>query len=143
MAKVTKQYTNRESQSLDKYLQEIGKVELLKPEEEIDLARRIRKGDQRALEKLTKANLRFVVSVAKQYQNQGLSLGDLSNEGNLGLIKAETRFDETRGFSSFRTRGGGSPLILRRLRLRVWCACPTRRGVEQDRKSVRTLEQEF
>ncbi|HEV8537873.1 MAG TPA: sigma-70 family RNA polymerase sigma factor [Bacteroidota bacterium] len=98
MAKVTKQYTNRESQSLDKYLQEIGRVELLDPEEEIDLARRIKKGDQKALEKLTKANLRFVVSVAKQYQNQGLSLGDLINEGNLGLIKAAKRFDETRGF---------------------------------------------
>jgi len=98
MAKISKQYTNRESQSLDKYLQEIGKVELLTPEEEIDLARRIKKGDQKALEKLTKANLRFVVSVAKQYQNQGLSLGDLINEGNLGLIKAAKRFDETRGF---------------------------------------------
>ncbi len=98
MVKITKQYTNRESQSLDKYLQEIGKVDLLKSEEEIELARRIKKGDQRALEKLTKANLRFVVSVAKQYQNQGLSLGDLINEGNLGLIKAAKRFDETRGF---------------------------------------------
>jgi RNA polymerase primary sigma factor len=96
--KISKQYTNRESQSLDKYLQEIGKVELLVPQEEIDLARRIKKGDQKALEKLTKANLRFVVSVAKQYQNQGLSLGDLINEGNLGLIKAAKRFDETRGF---------------------------------------------
>jgi RNA polymerase primary sigma factor len=96
--KITKQYANRESQSLDKYLQEIGKVELLTPQEEIDLARRIKKGDQKALEKLTKANLRFVVSVAKQYQNQGLSLGDLINEGNLGLIKAAKRFDETRGF---------------------------------------------
>lgn len=98
MAKISKQYTNRESQSLDKYLQEIGKVELLTAEEEIDLARRIKKNDQKALEKLTKANLRFVVSVAKQYQNQGLSLGDLINEGNLGLIKAAKRFDETRGF---------------------------------------------
>ena len=98
MVKITKQYTNRESQSLDKYLQEIGKVDLLKSEEEIELAQRIKKGDQRALEKLTKANLRFVVSVAKQYQNQGLSLGDLINEGNLGLIKAAKRFDETRGF---------------------------------------------
>jgi RNA polymerase primary sigma factor len=98
MVRITKQYTNRESQSLDKYLQEIGKVDLLKSEEEIDLARRIKKGDQTALEKLTKANLRFVVSVAKQYQNQGLSLGDLINEGNLGLIKAAKRFDETRGF---------------------------------------------
>lgn len=96
--KITKQYTNRESQSLDKYLQEIGKVDLLSPDEEIDLAIKIKKGDQRALEKLVKSNLRFVVSVAKQYQNQGLSLGDLINEGNLGLIKAAKRFDETRGF---------------------------------------------
>lgn len=96
--KITKQYTNRESQSLDKYLQEIGKVDLLTEQEEIELAIRIKKGDQQALEKLVKANLRFVVSVAKQYQNQGLSLGDLINEGNLGLIKAAKRFDETRGF---------------------------------------------
>ncbi|SDL46340.1 RNA polymerase primary sigma factor [Catalinimonas alkaloidigena] len=96
--KISKQITNRESQSLDKYLQEIGKVDLLTPDEEVELAKRIREGDQRALEKLTKANLRFVVSVAKQYQNQGLSLGDLINEGNLGLIKAAQRFDETRGF---------------------------------------------
>ena len=96
--KISKQITNRESQSLDKYLQEIGKVDLLTPDEEVDLAVRIRSGDQLALEKLTKANLRFVVSVAKQYQNQGLSLGDLINEGNLGLIKAAQRFDETRGF---------------------------------------------
>src|SRR6476469_1044853 len=96
--KISKQITNRESQSLDKYLQEIGKVDLLTPDEEVTLAQRIREGDQFALEKLTKANLRFVVSVAKQYQNQGLSLGDLINEGNLGLIKAAQRFDETRGF---------------------------------------------
>ena len=96
--KITKQFTNRESQSLDKYLQEIGKVDLLTPDEEIELAIRIKKNDARALEKLVKANLRFVVSVAKQYQNQGLSLGDLINEGNLGLIKAAKRFDETRGF---------------------------------------------
>jgi RNA polymerase primary sigma factor len=96
--KITKSITNRESQSLEKYLQEIGKVDLLTPEEEVDLAKRIKEGDQRALERLTKANLRFVVSVAKQYQNQGLSLSDLINEGNLGLIKAAQRFDETRGF---------------------------------------------
>ncbi|HEU4555242.1 RNA polymerase sigma factor RpoD/SigA [Chitinophaga agrisoli] len=96
--KITKSITNRESQSLEKYLQEIGKVDLITPEEEVNLAIRIKQGDQRALEKLTKANLRFVVSVAKQYQNQGLSLSDLINEGNLGLIKAAQRFDETRGF---------------------------------------------
>jgi RNA polymerase primary sigma factor len=96
--KITKSITNRESQSLEKYLQEIGKVDLITPEEEVTLAIKIKQGDQRALEKLTKANLRFVVSVAKQYQNQGLSLSDLINEGNLGLIKAAQRFDETRGF---------------------------------------------
>jgi RNA polymerase primary sigma factor len=96
--KITKQVTNRETASLDKYLQEIGKVDLITAEEEVELAQRIREGDQVALEKLTKANLRFVVSVAKQYQNQGLSLPDLINEGNLGLIKAAQRFDETRGF---------------------------------------------
>jgi len=96
--KISKQITNRESQSLDKYLQEIGKVDLITSEIEVELAKRIREGDQAALEKLTKANLRFVVSVAKQYQNNGLSLGDLINEGNLGLIKAAQRFDETRGF---------------------------------------------
>src|SRR6187401_1769495 len=96
--KISKQITNRESQSLDKYLQEIGKVDLITAEVEVELARRIREGDQVALEKLTKANLRFVVSVAKQYQNNGLTLGDLINEGNLGLIKAASRFDETRGF---------------------------------------------
>ena len=96
--KITKSITNRESQSLEKYLQEIGKVELITPEEEVQLAIRIKQGDQRALDRLTKANLRFVVSVAKQYQNQGLSLPDLINEGNLGLIKAAQRFDETRGF---------------------------------------------
>lgn len=96
--KITKSITNRESQSLEKYLQEIGKVELISPEEEVKLAMLIKKGDQAALEKLTKANLRFVVSVAKQYQNQGLTLPDLINEGNLGLIKAAQRFDETRGF---------------------------------------------
>ena len=96
--KITKQFTNRESKSLDQYLQEIGKVDLLTPEQEIELAIRIKKGDKQALEALTKANLRFVVSVAKQFQNQGLSLGDLINEGNLGLIKAAQKFDETRGF---------------------------------------------
>jgi RNA polymerase primary sigma factor len=96
--KITKQVTNRETASLDKYLQEIGKVDLITADEEVELAQRIRAGDQAALEKLTKSNLRFVVSVAKQYQNQGLTLPDLINEGNLGLIKAAQRFDETRGF---------------------------------------------
>src|SRR5512133_3905761 len=96
--KITKSITNRESASLDKYLQEIGKEELISVEEEVELAQRIKKGDQAALEKLTRANLRFVVAVAKQYQNQGLSLPDLINEGNLGLIKAAEKFDETRGF---------------------------------------------
>lgn len=96
--KISKQITNRESQSLDKYLLEIGKVDLISAEMEVELAKRIREGDQQALEKLTKANLRFVVSVAKQYQNNGLTLGDLINEGNVGLIKAAMRFDETRGF---------------------------------------------
>ncbi len=96
--KISKQITNRESHSLDKYLQEIGRVELITAEEEVILARKIQQGDRKALEKLTKANLRFVVSVSKQYQNQGLTLGDLINEGNLGLIKAAQRFDETRGF---------------------------------------------
>ena len=98
MLSINKKQNTRENQSLDKYLQEIGEVQLLSPGKEIELARKIKKGDQRSLEKLTKANLRFVVSVAKQYQNQGLSLGDLINEGNLGLIKAAKRFDETRGF---------------------------------------------
>ena len=96
--KITKQFTNRESKSLDQYLQEIGRVNLITPEQEIELAIRIKRGDVKALETLTKANLRFVVSVAKQFQNQGLSLEDLINEGNLGLIKAAKRFDETRGF---------------------------------------------
>jgi RNA polymerase primary sigma factor len=96
--KITKSITNRESQSLDKYLQDIGREELITAEEEVELARKIKAGDQKALEKLTRANLRFVVSVAKQYQNQGLALPDLINEGNLGLIKAAERFDETRGF---------------------------------------------
>ncbi len=98
MVRITKTITNRESVSIDKYLQEIGKYELLTPEEEIELARRAKQGDEKALERLIQANLRFVVSVAKQYQNQGLPLGDLINEGNLGLIKAAKRFDETRGF---------------------------------------------
>jgi RNA polymerase primary sigma factor len=98
LTKITKKVNIRANQSLEKYLQEIGEVPLLTPDEEIKLARRIRRGDQVALEQLTKANLRFVVSVAKQYQNQGLSLGDLINEGNLGLIKAAKRFDETRGY---------------------------------------------
>jgi RNA polymerase primary sigma factor len=96
--KISKSITNRESQSIEKYLQEIGKEDLLTPEEEVELARRIRAGDQTALEKLTRANLRFVVSVAKQYQNNSLSLNDLINEGNLGLVKAAQKFDETRGF---------------------------------------------
>ena len=96
--KITKSITNRESEALDKYLQEIGKEEMISVEEEVELAQRIRKGDHKALERLTKANLRFVVSVAKQYQNQGLSLPDLINEGNVGLIKAAEKFDETRGF---------------------------------------------
>jgi len=96
--KITKSITNRESASFEKYLQEIGKEELITAQEEVELARRIRQGDQRALEKLVRANLRFVVSVAKQYQTQGLSLPDLINEGNLGLIKAAKKFDETRGF---------------------------------------------
>src|SRR5213075_2335898 len=96
--KITKQVTNRETASLDKYLQEIGKVDLITADEEVELAQKIKAGDQRALEKLTKANLRFVISVAKQYQNQRLTLPDLINEGNLGLIKAAQRFDETRGF---------------------------------------------
>src|SRR5271154_5837786 len=96
--KITQSITNRESQSLEKYLHEIGKVDLITAQEEVILAQKIREGDQAALERLTKTNLRFVVSVAKQYQNQGLTLGDLINEGNLGLIKAARRFDETRGF---------------------------------------------
>ena len=96
--KISKSITNRESQSIEKYLQEIGKVDLLTPDEEVELAKRIKQGDQEALEKLTRANLRFVVSVAKQYQNNSLSLNDLINEGNLGLVKAAQRFDETRGF---------------------------------------------
>lgn len=96
--KITKSITNRESESLERYLQEIGKEDLLSAEEEVELAQRIRKGDHKALERLTKANLRFVVSVAKQYQNQGMSLADLINEGNVGLIKAAEKFDETRGF---------------------------------------------
>ncbi|MBU1937065.1 sigma-70 family RNA polymerase sigma factor, partial [bacterium] len=98
VTKISKKVNIRANQSLEKYLQEIGEVNLLDPEEEVRLAKKIRRGDQKSLEKLTKANIRFVVSVAKQYQNQGLSLGDLINEGNLGLIKAAKRFDETRGY---------------------------------------------
>lgn len=105
--KITKSITNRESASLDKYLQEIGREELISVEEEVELAQKIRQGDQRALDKLTRANLRFVVSVAKQYQNQGLSLPDLINEGNLGLIKAAKKFDETAVSSLFLTPYGG------------------------------------
>lgn len=105
--KISKSITNRESQSLEKYLQEIGKVELISPEDEVKLAVLIKKGDQLALDKLTKANLRFVVSVAKQYQNQGLTLPDLINEGNLGLIKAAKRFDETRGLNLYLMLFGG------------------------------------
>ena len=105
--KITKSITNRESASLDKYLQEIGREDLITVEEEVELAQRIRKGDRIALEKLTRANLRFVVSVAKQYQNQGLSLPDLINEGNLGLIKAAEKFDETRVSNSSVMQYGG------------------------------------
>jgi RNA polymerase primary sigma factor len=105
--KITKSITNRQTASLDKYLQDIGREDLITADEEVRLAQLIRNGDQRALDKLTKANLRFVVSVSKQYQNQGLSLPDLINEGNLGLIKAAKRFDETRGLSSFLMPFGG------------------------------------
>jgi RNA polymerase primary sigma factor len=105
--KITKSITNRETASLDKYLQDIGKEELITADQEVELARRIRSGDQNALDKLCRANLRFVVSVAKQYQNQGLSLPDLINEGNLGLIKAAQRFDETRGFNLSHMPYGG------------------------------------
>src|SRR5690606_38281589 len=104
--KISKQITNRESQSLDKYLQEIGKVDLLTADEELVLPKRIREGNQLAIEKLTRANLRSVVSIGKQYQNQGLALGDLINEGNLGLIKAAERFDETRGCKFISHAGG-------------------------------------
>jgi RNA polymerase primary sigma factor len=114
--KITKQVTNRETASLDKYLQEIGKVDLITADEEVELAQRIKAGDQTALEKLTKANLRFVVSVAKQYQNQGLTLPDLINEGNLGLIKAAKRFDETRVLNlSLMLYGGFVSLYYKRL----------------------------
>jgi RNA polymerase primary sigma factor len=108
--KLTKQFTNRDSQSLDKYFHDIGKVTLLTAEQEIELAIKIKQGDAQALEKLTKSNLRFVVSVAKQYQNQGLSLGDLINEGNLGLIKAAKRFDGQRIFISMLFGGFASQL---------------------------------
>ena len=113
--KITKQVTNRETASLDKYLQEIGKVDLITADEEVELAQRIKAGDQIALEKLTKANLRFVVSVAKQYQNQGLTLPDLINEGNLGLIKAAQRFDEPVVSSSSHMPFGGSDSLSFRL----------------------------
>ena len=124
--KITKSITNRESASLDKYLQEIGREELITAEEEVQLAKRIKEGDQVALEKMTKANLRFVVSVAKQYQNQGLTLPDLINEGNLGLIKAAQRFDETRGLSLSHMRFGGLDNRFYRLWLsnRVLFDCP-------------------
>ncbi|KAF5276822.1 hypothetical protein FQR65_LT16165 [Abscondita terminalis] len=110
--KITKQVTNRETASLDKYLQEIGKVELITADEEVDLAQKIRAGDRVALEKLIKANLRFVVSVSKQYQNQGLSLPDLINEGNLGLMKAAKRYDETRGFKFISYAAGDEGILL-------------------------------
>ncbi len=127
--KITKSITNRESASLDKYLQEIGREELITVEEEVELAQRIRKGDRAALEKLTRANLRFVVSVAKQYQNQGLSLPDLINEGNLGLIKAAEKFDETRGSNSSVTQYGGFVSLFFRLwqSSRVSYACRSTR----------------
>jgi RNA polymerase primary sigma factor len=113
--KITKSITNRESPSLEKYLQEIGKVELIQPEEEVKLAMRIKRDDRKALERLVNTNLRFVVSVAKQYQNQGLSLPDLINEGNLGLIKAALRFDETRVSNSSLMQFGGSGKAFYRL----------------------------
>ena len=125
--KITKSITNRESASLEKYLQEIGHEELLTTEQEVELAQKIRKGDRKALERLCKANLRFVVSVAKQYQNQGLSLPDLINEGNLGLIKAAEKFDDTRGFKFISMLYGGSDRVFCRLSLSRadWCACPS------------------
>lgn len=123
--KITKSITNRESASLDKYLQEIGREDLISVEEEVELAQRIKKGDRVALEKLTRANLRFVVSVAKQYQNQGLSLPDLINEGNLGLIKAAEKFDETADSNLFLTLCGGfvSPFFKHWPSSRVSFAC--------------------
>ena len=123
--KITKSITNRESASLDKYLQEIGREELISVSEEVELAQRIKKGDHAALEKLTRANLRFVVSVAKQYQNQGLSLPDLINEGNLGLIRAAQKFDETRGLNSYLMLFGGfvSRFSKRLLSNRALCVC--------------------
>ena len=130
--KITKSITNRESASLDKYLQEIGREDLITVEEEVELAQRIRQGDKVALEKLTRANLRFVVSVAKQYQNQGLSLPDLINEGNLGLIKAAQKFDETRGFKFISyAYGGFASLFCRRWLSRAeLCGC---RSIRSDR----------
>ena len=112
--KISKQVTNRDTMSLDKYLHEIGKIELLTPELEVELVKRFKLGDRQAFESLIKANLRFVVSVSKQYQNQGLSLSDLINEGNLGLIKAAERFDETRGFKSLMRYGGSGRAFCRR-----------------------------
>ena len=138
--KITKSITNRESASLDKYLQEIGKEELITVEEEVELAQRIKKGDQEALEKLTKANLRFVVSVAKQYQNQGLSLPDLINEGNLGLIKAAEKFDETRGFKfiSYAVWWIRQSICRRWPSSRASCACRSTRWVRSTRSTRRS-----
>ena len=129
--KISKSITNRESQSLDRYLQEIGREELITIEEEVELAQAIKRGDRKALDKMTRANLRFVVSVAKQYQNQGLSLPDLINEGNLGLIKAAEKFDETRALSSSPTPYGGSvsPSCRRSQSKPVSSACHSTRSV--------------
>ena len=124
--KITKSITNRENASLDKYLQEIGHEELISAEEEVELAHRIKNGDRKALEKLTKANLRFVVSVAKQYQNQGLSLPDLINEGNIGLLKAAEKFDETRGFKFI---SYAVWWIRQSILQAAWCVCRSTRWV--------------
>ena len=150
--KITKQVTNRETASLDKYLPEIGKVDLITADEEVELAQKIKAGDQRALEKLTKANLRFVVSVAKQYQNQGLTLPDLINEGNLGLIKAAQRFDETRGFkfisyavwwirqSILQALAEQSRIVTRVTQLRRLCADLRQRLAEREAVQARLAE---